>query len=367
MERDERKGASWERARTALWGAGLVAWIAAPVLVIAGFFAFPTPSNYGEKVVVTVRPEADSGAVARDASLLLTWSGAVSVVAPDWYGITQRLYFVPGAPVASGDLVMRVANVDRVAYHSAEPFARPLSSGDTGPDVAALHEFLRARGFPAPESDRFGSQTRSSVIAFSKTIGIQAGQDSFDPGWLVYLPKPSVTVSGHSLVVGAPAPAAGAEVFAVRPTLEGAQLIEYVEPVVDSEGEDPRAIPPTQERVAAASEVLIFNGSELLLAEDRASVDSTALPSLEQSLSPAARVVSATLESPTSGNTWLIPTGALVLDEGRYCVLSTVGDQLHALPVSLVIERQGTAIVEGALSPDLDLVVAPPASERACQ
>ncbi len=156
------------------------------------------------------------GEVETDISRLVVASGTVGdappLVAPAWGGLVEQVAIAEGSVLRSGDPVVVIDGLTRLAAHTPRPFRRPLGAADRGQDVADLNVWLAGEGYEASEGDRFGSATRRGIRALREAIGLDTEVDSFDPVWLVYLPRPEVTIRSVALQVGVPAPSAGASI-----------------------------------------------------------------------------------------------------------------------------------------------------------
>ncbi len=356
------------RLRTILLASGLVLWVLAPTLAIAWLTLAQSSQTFSQRELVLVHPRGPDGPIETSASLMLDWSPPISVVAPNWTGVLQRVNFSGGSTISSGDSVARVSGVDRVAFHSEEPFYRPLTLGDTGSDVAALNSFLRSRGLSAPDVDRFTTQTRTALIEFGRSIGVPTavGRD-FDPGWLVYLPREVVIVDSSDLTVGAQAPSPGTELFNARPVLEAAVLVQFQEPVTEDEqsaSEPVSSLPIT----AGPDEQLFVGDSEYPFSEAMDAVAADVLADLGERLDPAARVITVTLRSPSDPMSWLLPSASLVQDaDGLTCVVVDVRGISIPVGVEIVAERDGIVTVRGELDESMKVLVAAPTEYRSCR
>ena len=97
-------------------------------------------------VPVVVQPTPREIAESQRVRLALSWARGRELHAPGWTGVVTATYVEAGQELRTGDRLLAVDGVDRIAYGGDLPFYRPLRFGDTGPDVAVLHELLIATG-----------------------------------------------------------------------------------------------------------------------------------------------------------------------------------------------------------------------------
>lgn len=251
------------------WVAGTVAvvvWIAVPVLLAVALTARSERSVQSPPVTSAWVPAGDVlGELDRKVVAVGTLGAAPPLLAPAWTGLVEQVDLRPGQPLRSGEVVAIVSGIPRMAVHTSRPFHRTLTYDDRGTDVAELNTWLRARGLEASEGDRFGGATRRGVRALRRELGVPepeaepapptggdsptpGGADappdetasppppssapapdiagSFDPGWIVYLPRPEVTVGATQLQVGAPVVPAGSVVAEIEADVASVRLVE---------------------------------------------------------------------------------------------------------------------------------------------
>ena len=131
------------------------------------------------------------------------------VVSPAWTGVVTDVYVHPGDHVESGQRVVQVDGVTRVAWFDAQPFSRELRQGDRGFDVDSLHRLLVSDGAmainPGPGST-FGEVTGRAVEALAAKLGVPTARRTFDPAWVVRIPTPDFVVGTVGVSVGDVAP-----------------------------------------------------------------------------------------------------------------------------------------------------------------
>jgi peptidoglycan hydrolase-like protein with peptidoglycan-binding domain len=166
------------------------------------------------------------------------WGPRILVVAPNWYGTVERIEASVGDMIESGDVVLRVNGVDRIAVATADPFWRFLRRGDAGDDVRALEEWLAAAGYYEGQADgRFGRDVETAVKHWATDIGVSSSDGTFDPGWLLWLPEPSVPVAEIDVAPASPVPAAGSVVLAGPLPLESVSLTNAQNQPLDLPGD----------------------------------------------------------------------------------------------------------------------------------
>ncbi len=195
--------------------AGVLVWLrAGTVDRLSGLEPEPVPVV----MPVAVREVSDARAVTLEA----VWGEAPVVVAPQWFGTVTAVEVAAGDVVVSGDRVVKVDGVWRVAVATPEPLWRRLSRRDRGPDVTMLQGWLGEAGFYEGEADGvFGRGLQGAVKAWAESLGVVKPDGSFDPSWVVWLPAGSFAVSEVTVAVGSPAPSAGSPVLrGVTPLVE---------------------------------------------------------------------------------------------------------------------------------------------------
>lgn len=170
---------------------------------------------------------------AQPVGVRLTRGDAPEVVAPLWQGTTTAVHARSGAEVVSGDEVVTVDGVARLAWAVDRPFWRPLRAGDMGEDVAALQGLLAELGHFDGEVDAsFGDAVADAVRALADDLGVRPTTAVFDPGWIVWLPSEPFLAEGVEARPGSPVVPHGERL------LVGPSTIEEVE-IAASEGADP--------------------------------------------------------------------------------------------------------------------------------
>lgn len=338
---------------------GLIAWVALPAALLMASDArlralTPAPA---EPVWAPVRTNDDP--ITIDVDLALRWRPPVRVPSPIESGIVQEVLFAPGDVITNGMPIIRIANVERIAFHSETAFFRPLTRNDTGPDVQALNKMLGALGLPSGSKDTFTSETDRGVRELGRQIGAPSvpGVTMFDPQWVVYLPAGAVAVSGTELLVGQRIDSTTA-LFEAAPTLESAVLVEAGNPgstVPSGTSDDDLSESPTTSEqntllapfAAPEGYALDVAGVELNLNPARSEVDAGDLAVLRELTDPSSPTVSGRLSAAPTEGTFVIPVAAIYSDsESRDCVAfrAVSGDMGHAA-VQIVGNALGSVIV----------------------
>jgi peptidoglycan hydrolase-like protein with peptidoglycan-binding domain len=148
-------------------------------------------------------------------SVTITFGVAPQVRAPAFGGgLVGAISVGPGDELRSGDTLLEVDGVARIALYTPEPFWRAMSRGSTGRDVAALEAFLVEGGWmDGTPDDTYDWTTRQAVKTFESTIGIQRPTGTFDPAYVVWMPEPSVAVGEVDVEPGMLAPSRGEPVL----------------------------------------------------------------------------------------------------------------------------------------------------------
>ena len=115
-------------------------------------------------VEVSFRVEDERSLVAKTGGTL-TWSGCV-----------------PGVPVTSGAVLLRVDERPVVALHTDVPLYRGLKAGDKGADVEALQRELGALGHPVTVTGKYDAATTKAVKKLFTDAGVTPpGRDAAAP------------------------------------------------------------------------------------------------------------------------------------------------------------------------------------------
>jgi len=247
------------------------------------------------------------------------WREPDVVSAGSWIGTVTRVDVSPGDTVASGDVVMRIDAVDRVAVVSSDPFWRPLRRGDTGGDVVMLQQWLTDAGFFDGEVDGvFGSDLRASVIAWAVSLGVVKPDGTFDPAWVLWLPQEPFVVASVEIARGVPAPGPGSEILTGPVPFVSVSL-------TDQNG---RSLTPD------GAWILTVGGIDVYVVDGMVDVDG--LATLASVLDPEQPAASGRIQRAEPVETLEIPATAVVSNAaGTLCVFVPDGDGLSPTPVEL--------------------------------
>jgi multidrug efflux pump subunit AcrA (membrane-fusion protein) len=190
-------------------------WVAAAVVLAAAAVAGGVVAASGGKQATAAaqEPPANTATVERG-----TLSDMVSLYGTLTYrarsdgspypviNLAQGTYTkLPGAGdrVDCGDVLYRVDNNPVLLLCGSTPAYRPLSEGDSGPDVTELNANLVQLGYATrarlhPSSGSFSSETASALEKLQSTLG-EDRTGSLKLGQVVFLPEPVriATVTGQ--------------------------------------------------------------------------------------------------------------------------------------------------------------------------
>lgn len=267
-------------------------------------------------------------------NLVLSWSSAPELIAPAWQGTVTTLSVSPGDVLVTGDSIIGVNGVNRIAAATENPFWRPLSRDNRGPDVEQLEELLLSLGHYGGTADgRYDAALAISVDALAKTLGVLQPDSTFDPSWIIWLPSDPFPVATVEAGVGRPAPSSGTVFLTGHSTI--AQISFF-----DSDGES-----------------LPLDGDWLVNIAGR---DYTAIDGAltQQSLHELARRISSEVTE-LSGRVRraqpvraiAIPTTAVASNrDGTECVWVPVGSEFAARSVTIDGGQVGSVFVADGLS-----------------
>ncbi len=315
----------------ALWlGSGIVHQVSAlnPPPVAITVSVKTTELEFASKVTV-------SGEMSTPGPLL--WSGATGILTSLEFGVGEVLQ--TGSAIASVDgRVVRSYAADTALY-------RPLSIGDTGPDVVIAQRILaRVLKLDLADDGRFGMETLRAVRAYEQGLGLTPS-GILRPEWFVRLPSEDYRVGKILLQVGQGAPAMG------QPIAEAGFHVTSIAVTANSTGPDGRYDFAYQGAYFPVS----VTGGEFEW-QDREKV-----ASLLEAQSPVDGVVAVqgrlALKDPMRGQG--IPAASVIRgSDGTSCVLL----RTSAMPVDVTVVASagdGTALIEPVLPEDAQVVVNP--------
>ena len=332
-----------KRFRLSWLGAGVLLWVSAPIVLVLLLTAVAQQQTvYGDLQPTWIHAEDAGKQASRQVELALTWGEPTTVFAPAWSGTVREVLVSPGGTIKSGDAVAQIDGAVRIAWHSAAPFYRSLTSGDRGDDVAALNQLLRARGLPSSGDDVFTSTTRRGVALLAQGLGAGPHITTFDPSLVLYLPEESLVLTEVHLTVGGLAPGAGEAVLVARPSLARAVLVES-----GSSGDQGTATP-----VAAEPDETLLVGNKGAELANRRELAGPELVALGSEVASDQKLVAATLRRDLPKGSVQIPAAAVHTDRvGVTCVVVRHGTSRKTVRVAVVGGLSGQTIVTGALSP----------------
>lgn len=184
----------WSLGRRVAWWLGTIAWVVLPV----GALIAVSGDDHGTSPAPPHSTWASVGHSTQPSSAPVTMrfrrDAPLDLLAPGMLtGTIQRVEIQPGRSLATGDRVLLVDNVWRVAT-TLGPFPRPLKLDDAGLDVHDLNDLLRVLSLPSGGTDRYTVATARGVAALAESLG--AGRNpQFDPAWTILLPGGVTAIS----------------------------------------------------------------------------------------------------------------------------------------------------------------------------
>lgn len=356
----------------ALAGAGVIAWVAVPTMLYVLLTTKQASTPIAEPTDVWVGVDPNETPTRRDITVKMTWSAGEEIFAPNWTGLIETVDVAVGDVLTSGQPVAIIGGIQRIAVHTDRPFVRPLTTGDRGGDVTALHEFLATKDLPHGDGDRFSEATRDGVNRLARTLGVPGSGDvaRFEPDWFLYLPSSEVTIKETALRPGAPAPTSGDAVIVGEERIVATLLLAGTpEPTTaGTDGED-RTAPADRRVTAEDDEELLVAGQAWPLSAERDAVDPASFPALNAVVDNASTTISAILLRPPASGQWTIPTAAVAASsDGNTCVIvrSEGGAEVTPIAVEVVGQGAGVTVVVGDLASNSIVLVAPSARKHTC-
>lgn len=284
----------------------------------------------------------------RPVRLVPTVEKGPEVLAPRLDGIVTAVYVKPGDSLADGKRVLSVSGIDRLGFAAATPFYRPISSGAEGPDVEELHRLLVAlqhlSAMPA-DAQAATFATGTAIRALAVQIGAPA-TSTFDPAWLIWLPRRDLVVGTVAVRPGQPAPAPGSVIIATPGKVTAAK--------VAAQGQEPLVLTLGVEYVAvAAGKTLRIDAATLQVAADDLALiappEQPAQPNLSNP--PSQEGIPATIRRATPLQAMGVPsTAVMVNDSGALCVWLPEATGYRAVTVTLAGARGGITNVASGLA-----------------
>lgn len=349
---------------------------AVPVALIAALVLLPLAAL----AILRLRPDDTLAGVTFDAAPVLaapsarditdekpvritpTWEKGPTLSAPAWSGLVLAVQAKPGATLKSGDPVALIAGIQRLAFASDQPFYRPIASGDTGADVAALHRLLQLTGFlktPPSDPQTANFATTTAIRALAASLGLPGTVSTFDPAWVVWLPVDPFPLGTLDLHVGGMAPSPGSVFGAAQPVLTAAAIAPL--------NQEPLSLDPSAAWVLTVGATTVdVDPATLAVKPDALAALAKALPATTDAPSaPAAGPPSASgsVRRKTPLHTLGVPSAAVQANAaGALCVWVADGKSYTAMPVKLASARAGVSNVSSGIDASAQVLVNPSAA-----
>lgn len=356
--------------------AAISLWIVAPIAAVAVLTAVAMRVDAIGTEDVWAPPQASGGVRERSAGLQVQWNTAADLVAPEWSGLVQEVFVEAGDEIRSGQPVVRIDGVRRIALASDLPFSRMLSVGDRGVEAAALNSALAGLGLEASDSDTVTWATLRGVRALAAMLEVPSAGEvaAFDPSWIIFLPDDATSVEKVALSVGSRAPSAGEVIVTAPLTIAAAYLVsadEIPSPQELQSEDPPRTLDPI---VADAGESLTVGMTPLELDESRSRIASDSLPALRNLATAGAPFLRGVLVSDIAADALRVPVSAIVSDTaGVTCVIvgtefsGTSPAHITHIPVDVIASDAGVAWVVGDVASDSRVLATPAGESRSCR
>jgi hypothetical protein len=313
-------------------------WLLAPFVLIVLLSVVAQQQSVNGADVPTWLPAEDAGPSSeRQVELSMTWGEAPTVFAPAWAGTVREVLVAVGSTVKSGDPIVRVDGILRVAWHSPAPFYRSLALGDQGDDVAALNALLKSRSFSAGDGANFTRATKRGVGALAAQLGAGSGIVVFDPSMILYLPAEELRIATVELAVGALASPPGAVVLEGQPVLDRGVLVEA--------GSGEKEVPTL---LAAGPGEKLTIGETVVELVDGSNAAEASLLTLSAELSAGQERVAGVLRRELPEGSFQIPAAAVHTDsDGVTCVAVLTGELQSRVVVLVIGGLAGQSVVTG--------------------
>lgn len=148
---------------------------------------------------------------SRDVNLTLAWVDGPQLLSPGWAGVVTQVALKPEQVLTTGDNVVQVDGVWRIAAYTTQPFYSLVVPESDPSEVERLNTMLTSLGLSAGPGQTWTWDTTKGIRQLGEKIEVPAASDlnAFDPAWIVWLPAPSVTLSLVDIRVGMAAPTQG--------------------------------------------------------------------------------------------------------------------------------------------------------------
>jgi len=299
-----------------------------------------------EAVIVEPTVQVDVGSQAVD--VVLDWAEPVSVAAPVRFsGFVTRVFVGSGDRVVSGDVVVQVDGIDRIAWHSAAPLYRRLGRNVEGSDVEELHRLLSSTLSDVTlEGDVYTLQTAAAVDVFAERLGVSDARGVFDPSWVIWLPEEDSVVGTPAMQAGQDAPPAGSVLWDEPVALMSARVV----------------------RPGTRDDLGVFDGTEWVVSVDGTDLFDTTTPGISDSESlrliegvaaSGAEAIGGTIRRRVPVDVLAVPVGSVQAGkDGEACVWLPDGGQYR--PVAVDVRGGGPGyVVIGGITADTELLANP--------
>lgn len=360
-------------------------WVLTPLVLLVIGYLVSVRIPMSEAVRTWAAAEEAPKTLSMPVEIALTWRPQAALRAPVWDGTVQKVYVQPGGTLRSGDKVVRVNGIDRLAVFSAEPFWRPITQGSQGSDVQQLNDVLGGLGLAHGNGTTADGLTAQGISELAVTLGAGEAR-TFEPGWVLFLSAPSLKVADVKIEAASAVPPAGSEVVAASSALMAATVIEKGSLERSSQpgaGQEPATPGATAENgPGATGEVgsggaapsgtavlvptqaeLVSAGISLKVTSDRktgrSTVDPAGLEVLKKQAQTGAESLAATIDAPSSAGSVDVPGSALWTDRsGSRCVAVKQTDgSAKPISVQLLAGIGGRAVITGSIRPGDQVLV----------
>lgn len=351
---------------TIAWTAGLVAWIALPIVALVVLTTLSLSATIsGPQVPSWVPVRASADASSEPVDLALQWHASKTVFAPAWSGLVQSSLVKPGDVLHDGTPIAVIDGITRTAALTLAPFYRSITYGTRGDDVAWLNAFLSRLGIKSGTGQSATRDTMAAVKKFALSVGASY-HGAFEVAWVVFVPSADFKVATVDMVAGMPAPTAGATILHSTATLSRATVVNIgslgdVVAQPPQNASSPFALDDTiiRAKVKAIPQGAVLEVDGKVFPTDSDSiVESASTPSIESLVTPNTPLLQANLVRTTRPGDVLIPTAAVFSgDSGKTCVIAKSRDGQRAVRVTIVADSGEQLIVEGGLDPTMSVRV----------